>query len=141
MLNINFEYNSAVIEGKTSFAQINSVVKYLKEHPSVSIRLEGHTDCRGTREYNQKLSDARANAVADAISNLGISKTRIKPFGFGFDVPHAITAEDIKKNGSLRQQLVVGTVLTCDFVNNKLDKDLQEIAHALNRRTRMIILK
>ena len=56
---------------------------------SVSIRLEGHTDERGTREYNMALGERRANAVADYMVGNGISRSRIESVSYGEERPAA----------------------------------------------------
>jgi len=141
MLNINFEFAKADITGEESFKQINGVGRFLKENPSLNIRLEGHTDCIGTSDVNKRLSDARANNVKNELIKLGINGSRIDIKGFGSDHPHTLTADDLKKFELLKQNMLIGTVLTCDFVNKITNKDLQTLAHLLNRRTKMVILK
>jgi len=53
------------------------------------VRIEGHTDNVGTHEYNQKLSEARAHTVAQALAAKNVSASRISTKGFAFDKPAA----------------------------------------------------
>jgi outer membrane protein OmpA-like peptidoglycan-associated protein len=55
----------------------------LLENPTMKIELHSHTDSRGINEYNQKLSDKRAQAAVEYIVSLGISPSRITSKGFG----------------------------------------------------------
>ena len=61
----------------------------MSEHPDYRVVLEGHTDSIGKEAYNQKLSEKRANAVAKALEDLGVSGDKIKTVGFGETKPIA----------------------------------------------------
>ena len=60
---------------------LDSVVVYMKAVPAVKLELSSHTDCRGSDDYNQKLSQRRAQSCVDYIIATGISKDRIVPKG------------------------------------------------------------
>ena len=62
---------------------LDSVVVYMKAVPAVKLELSSHTDCRGSDDYNQKLSQRRAQSCVDYIVATGISKDRIVPQGYG----------------------------------------------------------
>ena len=62
---------------------LDSVVVYMKAVPAVKLELSSHTDCRGSDDYNQKLSQRRAQSCVDYIIATGISKDRIVPQGYG----------------------------------------------------------
>jgi outer membrane protein OmpA-like peptidoglycan-associated protein len=145
LLNIYFEnavsdVNDAV-HGIDNMKEIRKVAKYLKENPKYRIRLEGHTDCNGSAEYNRVLSVNRANSVQKELNNLGIDIRRIETKGYGFEQPHALTADDLKSKEILRQNMLIGTSLNCDLVNKITDKTLKDATHELNRRTNMVILR
>lgn len=57
------------------------------EPPDVVLFVAGHTDHRGARDYNQRLSVDRANAVADAILSQGVNVAKVWRVGFGEDMP------------------------------------------------------
>ena len=59
----------------------------LERYDRVYLEVQGHTDNIGGEEFNQKLSDARANAVRDALIERGIAPRRLRARGFGFSVP------------------------------------------------------
>ena len=54
---------------------------------SVRVRIEGHTDSSGSRALNLDLSKRRAEAVADFLVSLGISRDRLEVEGYGYDRP------------------------------------------------------
>jgi peptidoglycan-associated lipoprotein len=56
---------------------------------SQRVRLEGHADERGTREYNQALGARRANAVADYLVLQGVSRSRVETISYGEERPAA----------------------------------------------------
>jgi peptidoglycan-associated lipoprotein len=62
---------------------IENQVIWLKRFPSVTISVEGHTDERGTREYNLALGERRANSVRDYMIALGIDENRVKTISYG----------------------------------------------------------
>ena len=53
------------------------------ENPGYRVVLSGHTDSVGAEAYNQKLSEKRANAVAKALEELGVSADKITAVGYG----------------------------------------------------------
>ncbi|MCL2282890.1 MAG: OmpA family protein [Fibromonadales bacterium] len=65
------------------------VVETMQTYPEVTFRVVGHTDDQGKRETNQKLSEARAKAVADFLISRGISASRLDFEGRGPDQPVA----------------------------------------------------
>ncbi|MCW1360910.1 OmpA family protein [Campylobacter sp. CCS1377] len=90
------------LEGHFAFDKINinpnfemkiqEVADILKENPSYNTLLEGHTDSIGDANYNQKLSERRANAVAKELNKQGIEKNRIKTKGYGESKPRSSNA-------------------------------------------------
>lgn len=82
---VHFEYNSAEIDDE-SRRIIEAHANHLNGK-SIRIRLEGHCDERGTREYNLSLGERRANAVAKIMRALGVKSSRIKKVSFGEEKP------------------------------------------------------
>ena len=65
---------------------------WLKRYPNVSVTIEGHTDERGTREYNLALGERRAQAVKNVLVALGIPASRMQTISYGKErpeVPHS----------------------------------------------------
>jgi len=60
-----------------------NAVKVLKLNPSLTVEIQGHTDSQGTEEYNQGLSERRANAVKEKLVEKGINPARLTTKGFG----------------------------------------------------------
>jgi outer membrane protein OmpA-like peptidoglycan-associated protein len=77
---------------------LTTVADVLKEMGKAPATIEGHTDGKGAKDYNQKLSDRRANAVrAWLIKQGGIETARLTSKGFGMTRP---VAPNTKPNGS-----------------------------------------
>lgn len=68
-------------------ATLEKQAQWLRQHPSVSVTIEGHADERGTREYNLALGERRANAVRDYLIALGINGNRMKTVSYGKERP------------------------------------------------------
>jgi OOP family OmpA-OmpF porin len=86
--NILFVTGSAKLQSK-SFKGLNDVVKIMQENPGMSLAIDGHTDNVGSDEYNQTLSDNRANSVKAYIVSKGIEESRITATGHGETTPIA----------------------------------------------------
>ncbi|MBL7736157.1 MAG: OmpA family protein [Chitinophagaceae bacterium] len=74
---------------KKSHIQLNEVVKLLEEDPTLKLDIAGHTDDVGAEDFNQVLSEKRANAVRNYIVGKGISEDRITASGYGEAQPIA----------------------------------------------------
>lgn len=73
---------------------VDSVVGYVQSRPSYAIEVQGHTDDRGSDELNQKLSEARAKAVADYLVTKGVATARVSSAGYGEGKPLAANDTD-----------------------------------------------
>jgi outer membrane protein OmpA-like peptidoglycan-associated protein len=91
---INFELNSANITGTVSFQVLDAVASVLRMYPTIVIRVEGHTDNRGSNSYNQQLSQDRADSVMNYLLSVGIDAGRVMAVGFGEEVPIADNATE-----------------------------------------------
>lgn len=69
--------------GDSAKENLDDLVKILQKYPNTNIEVQGHTDSRGTDEYNMGLSQRRADAVANYLTSHGIASSRVttKPFG------------------------------------------------------------
>ncbi len=104
--NITFDTNSAYVKG--SFHNVlNSVVIVLEEFNKSDLRISGHTDSRGTREYNQTLSEQRAEAVARYLENQRINPARIFTRGHGEDNPIASNSSAYGRNQNRRVEIQI----------------------------------
>ena len=86
--NIQFEFNSYALM-PVSYSSLDRVVRYLLDHPELSVRLAGHTDNVGSAEYNRVLSSRRAKSAAAYLVAEGISADRVKTHGYGESRPLA----------------------------------------------------
>ncbi len=90
------EYAGKILfdSGKSSIkeqsnAELQKIIKILKEYPTAKFSIEGHTDSQGKAESNQRLSDSRANAVKNFLTTNGIDQFRLSAIGYGEDQPIA----------------------------------------------------
>lgn len=72
-----------------SLQKIYPLAEYLKEHPETMVKIEGHTDSRGSEDYNAQLSQRRADSVREFLVSNGIAPNRITAQGMGENFPVA----------------------------------------------------
>ncbi|WP_165819328.1 OmpA family protein [Flagellimonas aquimarina] len=81
--NIYFDLNKADIRPDAA-QELNKIVEVMKEYPKMVIKVEAHTDSRGSDRYNETLSDKRAKATGSYIISQGIETNRIESaIGYG----------------------------------------------------------
>ena len=83
---VHFDFDSSAIKA-ADLPTISAHARHLALNPSVRVRLEGHADERGTREYNIALGERRANAVRDALLLRGASARQITVISYGEERP------------------------------------------------------
>lgn len=86
MERIHFDYDKYTIKPEFE-ATLSKHAEWLKANPQTNIVIEGHTDKRGTQEYNLALGERRAIAAKNFLINLGISADRISTVSFGETQP------------------------------------------------------
>jgi OmpA-OmpF porin, OOP family len=79
---VHFDFNKAKIRPGDA-AILDEAVEILQAHPNVNIYVDGYCDAIGGEEYNLKLSQRRADAVAKYLESKGIASSRLSPRGFG----------------------------------------------------------
>src|SRR6202012_5235005 len=79
---VHFATNKSTIYAD-SFPMLGEVAQALKTRPEVKVRIEGHTDARGTMTHNMKLSQDRAESVKTYLVTQGIDPGRMEARGFG----------------------------------------------------------
>ena len=83
---VYFDYDR--FDVKPSYVEvIKKIAQIMRENPSSKILLEGHSDERGTREYNVALGHKRAESVAKALEAEGINRQRMDTISFGEEDP------------------------------------------------------
>ncbi|KTD22903.1 Peptidoglycan-associated lipoprotein precursor (19 kDa surface antigen) (PPL) [Legionella lansingensis] len=81
-----FSYDDASFNPKYT-ASLNAQSEYLKTHPGARVLLAGHTDERGSREYNIALGERRANTVAELMRMAGVGRNQIRVVSYGKERP------------------------------------------------------
>lgn len=118
LANVFFDLNKSTLR-KESFIELDKLVSFLNENPTVNIEIGGHTDSRGDKQKNLTLSDNRAKSVFDYAIAKGIQKNRLSFKGYGSSKPvHTDEAISLMKSVSEK-----------------------EAAHQKNRRTEYKIVK
>ena len=84
---IEFETGSAELRGETTTDVLDQLSAALQRYPGLVIRVEGHTDSRGSRDSNQRLSEARARAIEAALIKRGVGVDRLSTVGLGESRP------------------------------------------------------
>ncbi|MBL7897435.1 MAG: PD40 domain-containing protein [Crocinitomicaceae bacterium] len=110
--NIYFDFDKSDLR-HVSCDELDKLAKIMKENPTIVIELAGHTDRRGSDEYNMILSKERAEIAKAYLVSKGIDASRIKTVGYGETKPE-ISGEAINNMGSNQEK---------------------EAAHQQNRRT------
>jgi peptidoglycan-associated lipoprotein len=120
-----------------SMVSLDKLVETLLDNPNVTIELMSHTDSRDTEEYNQELSQKRAQVVVQYLIDKGIAPERLSPKGYGESTPKVVDQDIARQNQFLR----AGTTLTEQYINSLANDEQREIAHQINRRTEFRVLR
>ena len=104
---VYFQTDRAMIESK-SLKLLTNVAQVLASHPTLRVRVEGHTDSKGNPAYNQGLSQRRAEAVVAFLVKSGIDAGRLEATGYGDTQP---VADNKTVMGRATNRRVVFTML------------------------------
>ena len=99
--NVFYDFDKATLRTESS-TELDALAELLKDNPALRIELGSHTDDKGADDYNQKLSDARANAVVSYLTGKGIAADRLVAKGYGETSP--VTANDTDENRQLNRR-------------------------------------
>lgn len=102
---VYFDYDSSKIK-PSEFSKLEAVAAALKGN-SNKLTVEGHTDERGTAEYNRALGERRAQSAKTAITSLGIKADRISTVSYGKDRPAEPSHDDTAWSRNRRCEFVV----------------------------------
>jgi outer membrane protein OmpA-like peptidoglycan-associated protein len=94
-----FDFDSSTLK-PGAYTEIARVANVLNKYPQTTIRVEGHTDSKGSEAYNQTLSEKRSLAVKIALTQRGVDPTRIQTVGFGESQP-------ISSNDAMNRRVVI----------------------------------
>jgi outer membrane protein OmpA-like peptidoglycan-associated protein len=84
--NIYFDFDKTTLK-KESFTELNKVADFLKQNATVEIEIAGHTDSKGSDDYNANLSQGRSQSVVDYLVSQGIESFRLTAHGYGESKP------------------------------------------------------
>ncbi len=93
MENIFFEFDKSILLPQ-SYVELHNLINILNKNPNMKIELSGHTDNKGSDNYNAKLSHNRVKAVYDYLINHGIEKERLDYKSYGAKQPIADNKTD-----------------------------------------------
>lgn len=105
-LKVNFDFDKSDI--KPQFHQeLADFAAFMKKYPGVAVEIAGHTDSKGSDEYNQKLSQRRANSVREYLATkLGVPANLLTSVGFGESKPVATNDTDAGRAENRRIEAV-----------------------------------
>ncbi|MET0292873.1 MAG: peptidoglycan-associated lipoprotein Pal [Steroidobacteraceae bacterium] len=102
---IYFEFDSSDI--KSEFVDVIAAHgRFLAGNASIRVRLEGHSDERGTREYNIGLGERRAQAVKRALALQGVQESQVATVSYGEERPAAAGSDDNAYSKNRRVEIV-----------------------------------
>jgi OmpA family len=93
--NILFDLDKYFIKDEAK-PELNRLVRFMQDNPTVKVEVGSHTDCRSSHKYNETLSQNRANASVDYVVSQGISRSRITGKGYGETVLLNECADGVK---------------------------------------------
>jgi OOP family OmpA-OmpF porin len=104
-----FEFDKSTLT-KGAKDTLGIAVRYLKDHGDVRVEIQGHTDSKGSDEYNMKLGERRAESVKAYLGTQGISADRVTTRSFGESQPVAentINGKDNPAGRALNRRVVI----------------------------------
>lgn len=105
--NVLFEFDSSVLKTE-SYAVLDNIVREMQKDPSANFIINGHSSLEGTAEYNQSLSEDRANAVKLYIVNAGMQSGNLSTRGFGSSKP--VTSNDTESGREQNRRVEISVV-------------------------------
>jgi outer membrane protein OmpA-like peptidoglycan-associated protein len=113
-----FDFNSSKVSGQVN----DNLVKFaetLRQYPDTEILVAGHTDNVGTEKYNMKLSEQRAEAVANVLKANDVSRNRLVVLGYGEKNP---VANNIAESGREQNRRVEFAIVANDKLKKQATK-------------------
>jgi len=104
---VYFDFDSSAVHDEDR-AVIQAHADWLVQHPAVKVTLEGHTDERGSREYNIGLGERRANAVQEMMKLMGVPAQQIGTVSYGEERPAATGHDESAWHLNRRVEIVYG---------------------------------
>jgi peptidoglycan-associated lipoprotein len=133
--NVMFEFGKWELKA-ASYPALDELLKILLDNPHIVIEIGAHTDRVGTDEFNNYLSEKRAEAVVEYLQQKGIDKARLEAHGYGKTQPAMVDSYMQDKFPFLPE----GTNLTEGYIQT-LPQAQQDAADQINRRCEFKVLK
>ena len=133
--NIFYGFNSATLTD-SSVVALDALVRLLTDNPHVVIELGAHCDYKGRDDYNERLSQRRAESVVGHLIAKGIDAKRLVARGYGETTPKTVTKKMAERHPFMKE----GDTLTEEYIL-ALPEEHQEICNAENRRTEFRVLR
>ena len=103
----NFDFDKSRVK-QQDYQQLNEAIEFIKKYPGAKIVVEGHTDSIGTEQYNQKLSEKRAEAIRKYfVANGNIDGSRITTSGYGESRPVDTNKTDSGRAQNRRSEILI----------------------------------
>ena len=115
---ILFDFDSSALKA-ASQAQLDQVAGVLAKYPETNIVVKGHTDAKGSDEYNQRLSERRASAVMNYLEDQGVGGSRMTARGYGESMP---VASNDTEDGRAENRRVELSIKVTDEFREKAEK-------------------
>lgn len=104
--NIFFDYDKATLRPE-SYPELDKVVEFLQENPRLEVEIAGHTDDRGSDDYNRQLSQGRAEAVVKYLTDHWIESQRVNAKGYGESKPEVSNDTDENRQVNRRVEFTI----------------------------------
>jgi OOP family OmpA-OmpF porin len=106
-LRVNFDFDKSVIR-EADEAELKKAVGFVRKYPNANVKIEGHTDSMGTEQYNEKLSEQRADAVQNYLIQKGaVQRANISTVGYGESRPIADNKTDEGRAENRRVDILI----------------------------------
>lgn len=115
---VNFDFNSAALTA-ASKNNLDKLSEVMTQYPDTNINVYGHTDSKGSDEYNLALSERRANSVISYLVSKGVARTRLNAMGVGEKDPIADNTTDAGRAKNRRVEFAI-------TANEEMIKDAQQ---------------
>ncbi len=102
---VRFEFDKSDVRSEDR-AVVENNAKYLTSSNSTSVRLEGHADERGSREYNRALGERRADSVKRSLNMLGVPEQQITTLSYGEERPVDMGHDEAAWQQNRRDEIV-----------------------------------
>ena len=133
--NIFYEFDKATLTEESTEA-LDRLVSMMTENAHVTIELSSHCDYRGNDDYNERLSQRRAESVVNYLIEHGIAEDRLTAKGYGESKPKIVTKKIHERLPFLNEN----DTLTEAYITS-LPEEQQDTCNALNRRTEFRVLR